>query len=268
MLIVMGGLLLRFLCQMITAAISITSPDVYPLNDKPSPVPVPASSQGGRSQDSGGDVELGDTGSAGMSGPTGKGSTLPVSPAVPKLASLSNRLLRPTAKLPDEHGYGKVLDAGILVILLLGMAFRIKYCLLSADMHNYLLSLNGEFDNNIEDIIVMFEAVAAHGTSIKVISIVAIFMGLLQFFRYISVDPRLNIVTATIYHSAKDLLPVFAIFIVVLVSYGVLGTEIYGDTIGDWSNLSKSLATLFIIVLGEFSPYFESEYDLLPICAT
>ncbi len=47
-----------------------------------------------------------------------------------------------------------------------------------------------------------------------------------------------------------DLLPVFVIFVIVMVVYGVLGTTLYGHELQAFSTLSESLTTLFLIVLG------------------
>ena len=161
--------------------------------------------------------------------------------------------------LPDQSRLGNVLDWITILVLILGLAYRLHTIRGTADAHEYMVSLHGEYDDHIETIIEKFERIGSNAQAVRFISLVAVFVGLMQFFRYLSYDARLGIVTSTIQHSSRDLLPVLFIFLVVLVSYGILGTEIYGDRMSDWSNLGNSLATLFLVMLGENGPYFESK---------
>lgn len=61
-----------------------------------------------------------------------------------------------------------------------------------------------------------------------IVTILAVTVGILQFFRYLAFDKKLGIVTETVFVVFFDLLPVLFIFITIVIAYGVLGTEIYG----------------------------------------
>ena len=94
----------------------------------------------------------------------------------------------------------------------------------------------------------------------RTIALCVVLIGLVQFFRYLSFDRRFGIVTDTILSSALDLIPVLAIFAVVCIAYAVMGTAIYGQDLVEFSDLGSSLSSLFLMILGQFDGYYNSEY--------
>jgi len=99
-------------------------------------------------------------------------------------------------------------------------------------------------------------------SSVRVISLCIVMLGLVQFFRYLSFDRRFAIVTVTIKASFVDLIPVLAIFGVVCMSYAVMGTAIYGQDLVDFADVGSSLSSLFLMILGKFDGYHNSELHL------
>ena len=157
----------------------------------------------------------------------------------------------------DKSVYMNLLDWVTVVAIAIAIGYRLQIIMDSADIHNYMTSIGPDYDDHVESILEKFYAVENDMIVLNGVAIVLVFLGLAQFFRYMAFNPRLGIVTSTIAHAAGDLGPVLIIFIVVLTAYGVLGTAIYGHKLTAWSNLGNSIATLFIMILGEFSPYFD-----------
>mmetsp|Transcript_21112 Transcript_21112/g.30520 ORF Transcript_21112/g.30520 Transcript_21112/m.30520 type:complete len:889 (-) Transcript_21112:159-2825(-) len=160
--------------------------------------------------------------------------------------------------LPDQAGMHDILDWVTIVVISVGIVYRVRYITSGAALHNTFLKLEGssDLDDHLESILEDFRHISSIGETLHLIAIAAMFAGMIQFFRYLSFDRKLGIVTATITGSASDLLPVLLIFVVIAVAYGVLGTEIYGSELSEWSNLGYSLASLFIMMLGEYGEYY------------
>jgi hypothetical protein len=67
-------------------------------------------------------------------------------------------------------------------------------------------------------------------------------------------------VTATLAKAVQDIVPMLIILGSVLLTYSVLGSEIYGQSLDDFSNVGESMSTLLTIMLGEVGPYYDSKY--------
>jgi uncharacterized paraquat-inducible protein A len=152
----------------------------------------------------------------------------------------------------------------------IGIVYRVQYVMKARDLHNYIKSLEGDttardsFDDNLEGIIGDFEELSNLSEATHIVTIIAVTIGIFQFFRYLSFDKKLGIVTETVFVVFFDLMPVLFIFLTIVVSYGVLGTEIYGAQLSEWSTLGKSIGSLLLMMLGEYGPYFELR-DISPI---
>jgi hypothetical protein len=96
--------------------------------------------------------------------------------------------------------------------------------------------------------------------NMRIISLFVVVIGLIQFFRYLSFDRRFGIVTDTIMTSFRDLIPVLIIFSVVCISYAVLGAAIYGQDLIAFQSIGASMSSLFLMILGQFDGYYDSEY--------
>ncbi|CAE7460485.1 unnamed protein product, partial [Symbiodinium microadriaticum] len=132
--------------------------------------------------------------------------------------------------LPDIAGWNDILDWCTILVLVLGMSYRIAYVKAAVDFHNLVLDVEKSrtYDDHLERFASEFRHLGNLTEAIHMIAIAIVFVGLMQFFRYFSFDKRLGIVTETMSAAFKDLLPVLLIFATVLFAYGVLGTEIYG----------------------------------------
>ena len=120
-----------------------------------------------------------------------------------------------------------------IAIILTGVIYRFQYIQASKDLHNFILSLESDgnessFDENLEKLIGDFTELSTITEATNLVTILAVSIGIMQFFRYLSFDRKLGIVTETIFFVFFDLLPVLFIFITIVIAYGVLGTKIYG----------------------------------------
>jgi hypothetical protein len=161
--------------------------------------------------------------------------------------------------LPDTAGMLSILDWITIGIVSVAIYYRLDYINKTADLHEFFLELAEEqnYHDSMTEIIDSFAAIQDNLSTMNTLVMILVFFGIIQFFRYLSFDKRLGIVTATIKESLGSLLPVLLIFMVVMFAYAVLGTVMYGAHLSDWSNVGKSVAQLFLLILGEFGSYFE-----------
>jgi hypothetical protein len=167
--------------------------------------------------------------------------------------------------LPDSKGMGDILDWVTICTIVAGLVHRVLYVNLALEIHDLFLHLDdGEnFNHFMENIVDDFEELDHIVSNIRIISLVIVIVGLFQFFRYLHFDRRFAIVTDTIMASSVDLIPVLAIFGVVCLSYAVMGTAIYGQDLLEFADIGSSLSSLFLMILGQFDGYYDSEWDLL-----
>jgi hypothetical protein len=161
--------------------------------------------------------------------------------------------------LPDSAGMLDILDWVTIGLVCVAIYYRIDYINKTADLHEFFLELAEEqnYHESMTEIIDSFAAIQDNLSVMNTLVMILVFFGIIQFFRYLSFDKRLGIVTATIKESLGSLLPVLLIFMVVMFAYAVLGTVMYGAHLSDWSNVGKSVAQLFLLILGEFDSYVE-----------
>lgn len=133
--------------------------------------------------------------------------------------------------VPDADGLLDILDWMTIIIILIAIIYRFQYVEKARDLHVLIKSLESDgdaFDDYLETLIGDFSELGRIASASNMISIVAVCVGIMQFFRYLSFDRKLGIVTETIFVVSFDLLPVLFIFITIVLAYGVLGTKIYG----------------------------------------
>jgi len=161
--------------------------------------------------------------------------------------------------LPDAAGMLDILDWVTIGIMSLAIYYRVDYIYKTADLHEFFIDLAEEmnYHESMTEIITRFTEIDENLSIMNTLVMFLVFFGIVQFFRYLSFDRRLGIVTATIKESLGSLLPVLLIFMVVMFAYSVLGTVMYGAHLNDWSNIGKSMSQLFLLILGEFGTYFD-----------
>lgn len=115
------------------------------------------------------------------------------------------------------------------------------------------------YDGHLEDMILRFRDLRMEQRVCRYLMIALLFVTVMQFFRYMAFDKKLGIVTSTISSAASDLVPVLVICFVVLCAYSVLGTQIYGVQLPEFSTLGESMASLLVMLLGEYSNYERSK---------
>lgn len=163
---------------------------------------------------------------------------------------------------PDSAGIHDMLDWTTIVVILIGIIYRVNYIKSAAHLHSYLVNLEEAhtYDQHLEDIVAKFSDIQNQERTIHLIAIAVIAVGMLQFFRYLSFNKRFGIVTTTIAASTGDLLPVLVIFVSIVIAYAILASEIYGIQLEEYSTVQTSLAALFIMLLGNFD-YYASKFQ-------
>ena len=159
-----------------------------------------------------------------------------------------------------------LLDICALIILLLMLAYRLRFIQSCQQFHQSIIKLShNEIDTApmVERIIGDFTFLNLYLYLLKIISLAAVLFGISHFFMRTSQGKRLGIVTRTITKSLHDLIPLLFIFMTLLIAYATLGTEIYGAQLVEWSNLFESMSTLFIMILGNYDTYHDSKSLLL-----
>jgi hypothetical protein len=165
---------------------------------------------------------------------------------------------------PDSAGIHDMLDWLTILVITLGIIYRIHYIQTAAALHTYLMNQEEErtYDEHMEQIVAKFADIESQDQTIHLIAIALIAVGMLQFFRYLSFNKRFGIVTTTMAASTGDLLPVLIIFVSIVIAYAILASEIYGIEMEEYSTVQSSLAALFIVLLGNFD-YYSSMFILL-----
>jgi hypothetical protein len=165
--------------------------------------------------------------------------------------------------IPDKSIVANFLDWATVGIICSLLGLRFDYIRTSRRLHEYFLDLSEEhsFSDGMARIMNGFDNLNGLVETQRLLLMMVMFVGMTQFFRYLSFDSRLGIVAETILHSAADLLPVLFIFVIILVGYSVLGSAIFGQEVESWSTVGGSMLNLMIFIVGEYGSYFESEYE-------
>ena len=80
-----------------------------------------------------------------------------------------------------------------------------------------------------------------------------VLMYCLNFFRFFSINKRLNTLWLTLYRAAPDLAGFTLGFIILVSGFAVLAQYTYGSLLGDFHNFTSSFSTLLRFPLGDFS---------------
>jgi hypothetical protein len=155
-----------------------------------------------------------------------------------------------------------LLDLCATIVLLLMLFYRLKFIHSCKSFHDYITHLQGtdiDTSHAVEKIIRDFSFLQLYLAILKTIALAAVLLGISHFFLRTSQGKRLGIVTRTITKTLHDLIPLLFIFMTLLIAYATLGTEIYGARLDEWSNLFQSMGTLFIMILGNYDSYDQSE---------
>jgi hypothetical protein len=83
------------------------------------------------------------------------------------------------------------------------------------------------------------------------LSVFAIFL-IVRFFRVFSMQPKLAMVTNTLYYAWVDIFHHMIIFLTMLISYGFAGMFIFGRRDPGFSDIVLAVAQCFVVMLGEF----------------
>ncbi|GMH99824.1 hypothetical protein TrVE_jg2120 [Triparma verrucosa] len=80
----------------------------------------------------------------------------------------------------------------------------------------------------------------------------SLIMSCVQLVKNLDFHPRMGLITRTIAHAAGAMLFFFTLFFSVVVVYSFMGVIQYGSTMDNFQNLTYSMQTMLIMLLGEF----------------
>jgi len=168
--------------------------------------------------------------------------------------------------VPDKSVIGNVLDWITVGIVSGLLGLRYDYISTARRLHELILDLSEQhnYSDRMTLIVSSFDSISSLVATQRLLLMLVMFVGMTQFFRYLSFDSRLGIVAETVLHSIEDLLPVLFIFVFILMGYSVLGASIFGQDVESWSTVGSSMLNLMIFIVGEYGTYFEI-YEKQPV---
>ena len=163
--------------------------------------------------------------------------------------------------MPDKSVVANLLDWLTVAIVLALLILRAEYVATARRLHELFLDLAEEhgYSSHMTDIVSRFDSLDRLLDTQRLLLMLVMFTGMTQFFRYLSFDSRLGIVAETVLCSARDLLPVLLIFVIVLGGYSVLGAALFGHSVASWATVGGSMLNLMIFIVGEYGTYMDSK---------
>jgi len=121
------------------------------------------------------------------------------------------------------------------------------------------LEIAGNFMNNVNTaqlaaVVKMFEdadAITETQNSYMELSGIAMILVLFRMLRLLEFQPRLALITKTVYHALEDMIHFFAIMVVIMGLYLVQSYYLFGSYIDDYSTLSEAWTANFNMLLGD-----------------
>jgi hypothetical protein len=142
-----------------------------------------------------------------------------------------------------------LLDIASAILLIMLLVYREDYASSTRHMNDYVLSLTqsafGFLIYNHRMMQYMDNIVELNAEISNILTWLSI-MFVIQFFRHASFVKDVGIITETLKVAGGRMLPLFAVFMVVLVVYATLEYMLYGAALSKFSNISSAIATLFL----------------------
>ena len=163
-----------------------------------------------------------------------------------------------TLNIPDNVGWGHLLDCSSITMLAVAIAYRLVYIERCRYFQTYMTQFPTDFEKHFNKIIQLELDIAGAEYAMRLCALFVLALSLMQFFRYVSFDKRLGLVTATLYNSLHDLAPIMFVFCTVFTAYAVIGCQMYGQQLPEFETFTDSLTTLLLMVLGEYGAFVSS----------
>ena len=81
---------------------------------------------------------------------------------------------------------------------------------------------------------------------------VVILCTLFSMLQYTGLDDKMAMLINTIYNSIADLLPFMIIFLIFVMIFAVIGCNLYGPVLEEWSHIGKAVVTALDIIVGNY----------------
>ncbi|EEY68403.1 Polycystin Cation Channel (PCC) Family [Phytophthora infestans T30-4] len=126
----------------------------------------------------------------------------------------------------------------------------------------YALDVNGTEDDirSLNVVIANLKQIADLTSALRVVGAVIIALIGLQILNRFRFHPQLNILTRTVASALKQFASFFIVFIVIFLTFTIIGSMIFGDRANEFSSLDNSMASCINMLFGVFD--FESIKDL------
>jgi hypothetical protein len=196
--------------------------------------------------------------------PPAEEEDISTTPMVGKLVEMKKSSLKAMQSirfvLPDTNQWGFLLDMLSILVVALGIVFKIIYISQCREFHNYITQFQSDFETHFNEIITREVDIANREFSLRIVGLCGVAIGLMQFFRYIGFDKRMGLVAATLYACIGELAPIMLVFCTVFSAFAVLGSQMYGQQMVEFETFTDSLTTLLLLVLGEYGVLDGSKY--------
>jgi hypothetical protein len=137
-----------------------------------------------------------------------------------------------------------LLDIANIVSLVVFFGFRFAWWDKS-QKSNIRLTTEGVFDTELEAISILYDAQTFSAT----VSTLLIFLRLLKFSMLSS---RLGVINRTLDSASQHLVNLLVIFLMVVLSYAVMATALFGSGMRDFYSYDNAIASLLRMLIGDF----------------
>jgi len=79
-----------------------------------------------------------------------------------------------------------------------------------------------------------------------------ILITLFSMLQYTALDDRMALLTRSVFESMSDLVPFMLIFLMFVVTFGLVGHLLYGPVLFEWSTIGFSLITSIDLIMGNY----------------
>lgn len=137
-----------------------------------------------------------------------------------------------------------LLDIANIISFLVLFGFRFSWWDRSTKL-NFKMTTNGVYDTDMESIAVLYDA----QTFCLTVSTLLVFLRILKFNMLSS---RLAVINRTLDSASQNLINLLVIFLIVLLSYAVMATALFGSGMRDYYSYENAIASLLRMLIGDF----------------
>ena len=117
------------------------------------------------------------------------------------------------------------------------------------------ISLITDTSRNIDLDTVEFVDLEAPAETFRIYNLLfnmVILITLFSMLQYTALDDRMALLTRSVFESVSDLVPFMLIFLMFVITFGLVGHLLYGPVLEEWSTIGLSLVTSIDLIMGNY----------------